>query len=120
VAIPWYARFHSPLCRPQEVVRYCGDTKTPVVCYPRNCDSVAFFLGRDDFLSFRSKQTPSLVRFLLEQPRTVILFTHRHSLEGLRQVLPPSLTLTGETPLSGSWRSLARPEMCYMAVVERK
>jgi 4-amino-4-deoxy-L-arabinose transferase-like glycosyltransferase len=119
VAVPWYARFHSPMSHPDEVVRHCGDRSTPVICYPRNCDSVSFYLGRDDFLNYRSKETPELVRFLLEQPRAVILFTHRHSLESLREVLPPPLRLTDITPLSGSWARGFRPEMCYMAVVQR-
>jgi hypothetical protein len=101
------------------VVRYCANPETPVICYPRTCDSVAFFLGRDDFRSYRSKQTPEMVQDMLKRPRTVILFTHRHSLEGLRQVLPKELRLTGEVPLSGSWRK-GKMEMCYMAMVERR
>ncbi len=31
---------------------------------------------------------------LEENPRTVVLFTHRHSLEAMRYVLPPSLKFT--------------------------
>lgn len=119
VAVPWYARFHSPFSRPAEVTAYCQDPATAVVCYPRNCDSVAFYLGRDDFRSYRSKDTPTMIQYLMKQPRTVILFTHRHSMDALRQVLPQALRLTGETQLSGSWRSYARPEYCFMAIVER-
>ena len=40
-----------------EVERLCRDSNTPVVCYPRNCDSVAFYLKRDDLRSYRSKET---------------------------------------------------------------
>lgn len=115
--IPWYARFHSPLSEPEQVAQYCADPSVPVVCYPRNCDSVAFFLRRDDLQSYRSKQTPTLIDNLQKQPRTVIIFTHRHSLDGLRQVLPKTLRLTREVPVSRSWRSVT-PEVCYMAVVE--
>jgi 4-amino-4-deoxy-L-arabinose transferase-like glycosyltransferase len=118
--MPWHARFHSPLSHAEAVQSYCADPNVPVICYPRNCDSVAFFLGRDDLRSYRSKQTPTLIEFLQQQRRTVIIFTHRHSLDGLREVLPHQLRLTGEVPISGSWRSFARPEMCYMAVVERR
>jgi hypothetical protein len=50
----------------------------------------------------------------------VVVFTHRNSFETLRRVLPPQLCLKDELPISGSWRSFARPEMCYMAVVERR
>lgn len=118
LALPWYARYHSPLSQSAEVARYCADRTVPVICYPRNCDSVAFFLGRDDLRSFRSKQTPLLIRYLQEQPRAVILFTHRHSLESLRQVLPSDLHLTGETPLCASAK-MGPDGMCYMAVVEQ-
>lgn len=117
--IPWYARFHSPMSNATQVANYCGDPGMPVICYPRPCDSVGFYLKRDDLRNYRSKETPAMVQELLLQPRTVILFTHRHSLEGLREVLPPQLRLTGETPLSGSLRSMTKAEMCYMAIVER-
>jgi 4-amino-4-deoxy-L-arabinose transferase-like glycosyltransferase len=118
--VPRYAEFHSPMSDPQNIVQCCGDRNVPVVCYPRSCDSVAFYLGRDDFRSYRSKDTQLLVQFLLQQPRTVILFTHRHSLEQLRDVLPPKLRILHEKALSGSIRRLDRAEMCYMAVVERR
>lgn len=117
VAIPWYAWHHSPFRQPDTVRAYCAPD-TPVVCYPRPCDSVAFYLGRDDLRNFRSKETPALIRYLQERPRTVILFTHRHSLEALRPVLPAELRLTRETVLFGSAKP--GPEgNCYMAIVER-
>jgi 4-amino-4-deoxy-L-arabinose transferase-like glycosyltransferase len=118
-AIPWYARFHSPMSRPAEIWRYCGDRATPVVCYPRNCDSVAFYLGRDDLRNYRSKETPALLEFLQDQPRTVILFTHRHSPESLRHALPPWLHLGELVPVSRSWANAFRTEFCYLGVVER-
>lgn len=118
LALPWYAEYRSPLRWPAEVTRLCGDPKTPVICYPRNCDSVAFYLGRDDLRNYRSKQTPNLIRFMQKQPRTVILFTHRHSLEALRQVLPPDLRIHFETPLCASAKP--GPEgLCFLAVVQR-
>ena len=119
VALPWYARHHSPFRDPEQVVRYCGDSTTPVVCYPRNCDSVSFYLCRDDLRTFRSKQTPELIDYLQTQPRVVVLFAHRNSLEALRRVLPTQLRLTDEVPLCGSARP--GPEgLCWMAVVRRK
>jgi 4-amino-4-deoxy-L-arabinose transferase-like glycosyltransferase len=119
IGVPWYAKFHSPLGDPQAIQHHCADPATPVICYPRNCDSVAFFLGRDDLRSYRSKETPTMIEELKRHPRSVIIFTHRHSLEGLRQVLPQPLCITTEVPINGSWRRL-HPEMCYMAVVERR
>jgi hypothetical protein len=120
--VPWYARFHSPMSRAAEVERLCRDVNTPVVCYPRNCDSVAFYLGRDDLRSFRSKETHLLVGYMQQRPRTVVLFSHRHSLKGLGQALEsmsPNLHMTEITPLSGSWTKGFQAEFCYMAVVER-
>jgi hypothetical protein len=123
LAVPWYARFHSPMSQAAEVERLCGDADTPVVCYPRNCDSVAFYLKRDDLRSYRSKETHLLVGFLQNQPRTVVLFSHRHSLKGLEQALEsmaPNLHMSQITPLSGSWIKGFQAEFCYMAVVEKK
>ena len=55
---------------------------TPVICYPRQAHSVAFYLGREDLPSYRSKEVHLLCRKLKEQPRTVVLLTHRSSLRG--------------------------------------
>jgi hypothetical protein len=120
VGVPWFARFHSPMSHGAEVEQFCADPKIPVVCYPRNYDSVAFYLGRDDLKSFRSKETHLLIRFLKEQPRTVILFSHRHSLKGLRQAMEtmaPELQITHVMPLAGSFVSGFQKEFCYLAVV---
>jgi 4-amino-4-deoxy-L-arabinose transferase-like glycosyltransferase len=106
--VPGYARDHSPLGRPEEVRAYC-EPSTPVVCYPRSLDSVAFYLGRDDLRSYRSKKTPELVNFLRTQPRTVVLFSHRHSLQQLADALPPGLRVSRSTALG----------LCAMAVIER-
>jgi hypothetical protein len=116
VGVPWYARFHSPMSRLDLVARYCADR--PVVCYPRNCDSAAFYLGRDDLVSFRSKQTPDLLRYAGQHPRTVVLFTHRHSPEGLGQALAASgMRLADLVPVSRSWVSFFKTGNCYMGVV---
>jgi len=89
LVMPWYASYRSPVARPTDLVRLCSDKKVTVVCYPRNCDSVAFFLGRDDLRAYRSKDIEELRKLVREQPRTVILCTHRHALRGLKQLLPP-------------------------------
>ncbi len=103
-----------------EVVRgYCSDRAVPVVCYPRGCDSVSFYLGRDDLRSFRSKETGRLIEFLHRQPRTVVLFTHRHSPASLEHALPPGFRLTGLTRISKNWADMTRIDYCYMGVVER-
>ncbi len=93
VVVPWYAEYRSPMRQADEVRRLCSDPAVPVVCYSRPCDSVGFYLAREDVHNFRSKEVPieelrSMVRL---NPRTVILCTHRHSLQGLRELLPPEV-----------------------------
>lgn len=118
-ALPVYAQHRSPVGKPGLVERYCADRNTPVVCYPRGWDSVAFHLRRDDLHNFRSKETPEMISFLFEHKRTVILFTHRHSLEALRRVLPAQLRIVEEVPMCGSAKP--GPEgMCYLAVIEKQ
>ena len=121
--IPWYAQFRSPMRLTMEVIRLCSDSQTPVVCYPRNCDSVAFYLGREDIHTYRSKETHLLVGFLQQHPGTVVLFAHRHSLKGFEQALEsmsPDLHLTHITPLGESWTKGFETEFCYMAVAEKR
>jgi 4-amino-4-deoxy-L-arabinose transferase-like glycosyltransferase len=110
VAVPAVARARSPMCRSDTVFAYCGDRAVPVVCFPRPLDSVAFYVGRADLRSYRSKETPQLVHFMLGQPRTVVLCTHFHSLEHLRTLLPPQLRLSRPTQVG----------LYGMAVVERR
>ncbi|MFO0928322.1 MAG: glycosyltransferase family 39 protein [Gemmataceae bacterium] len=96
VALPWYAWYRSPMSRPAEVLRLCADRSLPVVCYPRNCDSVAFYLGRSDLRVIRSKDIEELRTLVRIQPRTVILCTQRHSLRGLKELLPPEVRIAHE------------------------
>ncbi len=115
--IPWYAEFRSPMSRPDVVAEYCADS--PVVCYPRNCDSVAFYLGRDDFRNYRSKETPELVEWAHASPRTVVLFTHRHSPHALGPVLEAKgMQLSSLTPISKSWTGWFTEAYCYMGIIE--
>ena len=128
VAVPWFARLRAPMGRPDEVRALCGDPAVPVLCYPRNCDSVAFYLGRDDLRGYRSKHTHLLVEELRRKPRTVVLCTHRHTLNGLRQALPPDLRVTRAVHfgLSGElterlrgWLGETALGLCDIAVVEK-
>jgi 4-amino-4-deoxy-L-arabinose transferase-like glycosyltransferase len=114
VGVPWYARYRSPMNRPDEVLRLCADPAASVVCYPRNCDSVAFYLGRSDLRTYRSKDIEDLRTLVRKQPRTVILCTHRHSLRALHELLPPEVRITREVRLGladipGVPKSLMKP-----------
>ncbi len=110
LAVPWVARARSPLNPNELVLTHCADRAMPVVCYPRNQDSVAFYAGRSDFQTYRSKDTPELVQELLKRPRTVVLFGHRHSLRQLKEVLPAPLRMVGEEKMGP----------CDMAIIERR
>jgi 4-amino-4-deoxy-L-arabinose transferase-like glycosyltransferase len=107
--IPWYAWQHSPLNGPGPLLELCRDPHTPVVCFSRSVDSVAFYVGRSDFHSFRSKQRREMLAFLDLHPRIILLFSHRHSIDTLRQLLPPHLSMTETAPLGP----------CEMAIIER-
>jgi hypothetical protein len=135
LALPWYAWYRSPMSRPAAVLALCADPEASVVCYPRNCDSVAFYLGRDDLRTFRSKEIEELRTLVRSQPRTVILCTHRSSLRGLKQLLPPEVVVAREermglADIPGVPATLMRPLKRLMgetalglgdvAVVERK
>ena len=109
VAIPEYARKKSPMKDFAHVEATCGDPSVPVVCFPRHVDSVAFYLGRSDFRTFRSKDVDDLIRTLEGQPRTVILFGHRNSPGSLERHLPPHLRMVDRRPMG----------LCEMAIIER-
>lgn len=109
VVIPTYARQRSPIDRFDELQACCGDPDVPVLCFPRNVDSVAFYLGRSDFRTYRSKQLDELLQALDQQPRSVILFGHRNSPGTLQQHLPGHLRMVERKAMG----------LCEMAVVER-
>lgn len=128
-SIPWYAKVRSPMGDAERVAKYCGDPNQPILCFPRSCDSVAFYLKRDDLRAARSKDSRELIAMLEENPRTVVLFTHRHSLEAMRYVLPPHLKFTEfvsfrrEKEQGALFDALATETpwgLCDLAVVEKK
>jgi 4-amino-4-deoxy-L-arabinose transferase-like glycosyltransferase len=94
VALPWYAAQRSPMGAPAAELRAtCSDPESVIRCYPRECNSAAFYLGRDDLQSTRSKFVHLLIADLLTRERTVVLFTHRHSYKLLKESLPPELSV---------------------------
>ena len=100
VLVPWYARERSPMGRPELVERFVRDPHAFVLCHPRNCDSLAFYSGRDDFRSIPTRQVNELMVDCHSRPRTVIFFTHRESLAGFRNILPPSLHIAETVSLA--------------------
>jgi 4-amino-4-deoxy-L-arabinose transferase-like glycosyltransferase len=129
-ALPWYAELRSPMGGPQaELRRLCSDPSTVVCCFPRGCDSASFYLRRDDLRPTRSKFVHLLIADLRTRDRTVILFTHNHSLQGLKDALPPDLGIAYEVTFhrtiagSGRLTQLIGETpwgLCDAAVVERR
>ncbi len=96
VVIPWYADYRSPLLASKVINALCDDSGQSVVCYPRECNAVAFYLGRDDLKNYRSKDFDEFREELLSREKTVVLCTHRHALQGLKQLLPAELVVQQE------------------------
>ncbi len=104
--IPEYAQARSPFGRPDEVAKFVTDPATPVVTYPRGCDSVAFYTQRADFGQVRSKDVNQLMVDMHHRPRTVVLFTHRHSFDAFREAMPESLRVDESISLDRPTRTL--------------
>jgi hypothetical protein len=128
VAVPWYAERRSPIGAPEIAARLQAARGETMYCFPRNVDSVAFYTDRDDLKSCRTRVSQELVEELIQRDRAVVLFTHRHSLDTFKQVLPPQLKVTEVIPVrhagtgakvldklvgDGAWG------LCHIAVIER-
>ena len=128
VGLPWYAELRSPMGVPEVADKLHASHNEAVYCFPRNVDSVAFYTGRDDLMSCRTKFSQELVEAIEKRPRAVVLFTHRHSLDTFKQVLPPHLKVVEATAVKhkgtgadfldrlvgdGPWG------LCHVAVIER-
>jgi 4-amino-4-deoxy-L-arabinose transferase-like glycosyltransferase len=87
VGLPWYARVRSPMVHAEIVKKYVANHNVVVVTHPRNCDSVAFYLNRSDLKQVRSKDMNQMIVDSHFREKTVILFTHHHSLEAFRETL---------------------------------
>ncbi len=99
VLLPAYAHERSPMRESAIVREHCGDPATPVLCFPRECNSASFYLGRDDFRATRTKNIGDIINDCYSRPRTIIMFTNRHSMESFAQALPPHLNMK-LTPLA--------------------
>jgi 4-amino-4-deoxy-L-arabinose transferase-like glycosyltransferase len=126
VVIPKYAKARSPVGNPDLVLPYVNDPAVPVVTYPRTVDSLAFAVGRRDFDRTRSKDANQMILDSHFRPKTVILFTHRHSFEAFAKSLPPSVTITDSVSLqrngkAGLWDRILGDSpwgLCDIAVIQ--
>ena len=110
VLLPAVARARSSMADRERMAALCGDPKVPVICFPRHVDSVAFYVGRADFPAIHTKNLDHLLSELDKNPRTVVLFGHRNSLQSLKQLLPPHMHVVETAPMG----------LCDLAVIERR
>ena len=75
----------------------------------RPVDSVAFYLGRDDFRVYRSKELADMLQSMDKHSRSVILFAHRNS----------KLILSHNVPRHFRVVYFGKLGLCDMAVIER-
>lgn len=65
--------------------------RTPVVCHPHYCDSVSFYLGRDDIGSYSRDQREQLLADLHASPETLVFVKTGRVLDQLLDSLPETL-----------------------------
>lgn len=127
-AVPRYAELRSPMGQPEVAYKLQAARGEVMYCFPRNVDSVAFYTDRDDLKSCRTRISQELVEALIKQDRAVVLFTHRHSLDTFKQVLPPMLKVTEVTVVRHNGTGAEKLDnfigdgawgLCHIAVIER-
>jgi 4-amino-4-deoxy-L-arabinose transferase-like glycosyltransferase len=130
VGLPWYAKERSPMGRPELVLPYLNEPDVHVVTYPRHVASVAFYTGRRDLEPIRTKDANRMIRESHLRPKTVILFTHDHSLAGFREVIRGAVNCTIRVTETQDMRKTDGPKwvrallgggpwgLCDIAVVE--
>ena len=97
--LPCYAWLRSPLADKQVLAfldSELAQNNTGLVAYPRPCHAISWHLNRANIRHFRSKDFDAFRADILSRPRTVVLCTHRHSLAGLKQLLPPRVRVSRE------------------------
>jgi 4-amino-4-deoxy-L-arabinose transferase-like glycosyltransferase len=107
--LPRVAWQRSPMNHAAEARPYLEDRSTPIYCYPRPVDSVAFYLDRDDFHVYRSKELAAMLESMDKHSRSIILFAHRNSKLILTHNVPPHFRVVYVGKLG----------LCDMAVIER-
>src|SRR5262249_9311739 len=72
-------------------VRPFRDSTIPVVCHPHRCDSVSFYLERQDIRSYSRDERDRLIADLRSRPETIVFVTSAHALDELLTLLPESM-----------------------------
>lgn len=70
--LPGYARQFSLRAEVGRQAEAAGDSRVPVICYPRRWDSVSFYLRRDDVQVFRADEWEALRAELASRPGAIV------------------------------------------------
>jgi dolichol-phosphate mannosyltransferase len=89
--LPGYARRFALRGQVRRFHAVSNDARVPVLCYPHRWDSVTYYLGRDDVLTFTPARRAEMVRFLCAQPQALVFVKTQHCLRDLVAALPDSL-----------------------------
>lgn len=88
--LPAYYRRFSLRAEILALKEAAADPRIPVICHPHQCDSVSFYLGRDDIRSYSREQRDDLIADLQHWPETVVFVKTGRVLDTFREALPES------------------------------
>lgn len=91
VLLPGYYRRFSLRAQVRSFVDASSPLQVPVVCHPHHCDSVSFYLGRDDIHSFSREERMQMIADLQSRPETIVFVKTGRVLDELLALLPDSL-----------------------------
>jgi dolichol-phosphate mannosyltransferase len=94
--LPSYARRFALRGQVRRHAELCSDPHVPVVCYPRQWESVNFYLRRDDVRAYGKDQLPELIAELRAYPRTLLFVKSGKNLDAFLDALPPTLQFVPE------------------------
>lgn len=88
---PGYYRRFSLRAEVHALMDAAYHPRTPVFCHPRHCDSVSFYLGRDDICAYSRDEREHLLADLHNQPETLVFVKSGRVLNQLLETLPETL-----------------------------
>jgi dolichol-phosphate mannosyltransferase len=91
LVLPAYARKFSLRGQVRPQAEWCADCGAPIVSYPRQWDSVSFYLRRQDVTVYTAQQTEKLLERLQAEPQTVVVVKTGRELDHLLASLPATL-----------------------------
>jgi len=119
--LPAYAGRFSMRSQVRRLAELSQAADVPIVSYPREWDSVAFYLGRNDVRIYTAAQRDKLIADLRANPRTIAVIKTEHALDELLRDMPASLEFVPRTRPSNvvvGWVR-ARPELPFSYIAGR-